>query len=1050
MNIAEFSINKKIITWTLTVLILLMGYFSYKDLPRLEDPEFAIKNAIIITPYFGASAYEVEKEVSEKIEKATQELQQLDLVESYSSRDVSIVKVTIKDKYDKTTLPQVWDELRRKINDYQSQLPPGAGPSKIIDDFGDVYGVYFALTGKDYSYAELKKVAELLKRELLTVKDVKKIVFFGEQREAIYVEISKEKLAALGVSTRNIFNALHAKNMTVDAGKVKLDTEYIPIQPDGLYKSEKDFGELLISSRQGKLIYLKDVATIKRDYMNPPRKILRFNSKPAIGIAISTVMGGNAVKMGQAVEKRLGELKGSIPLGMELQVISMQSTSVTAAVNSFFINLVEAVAIVIIVLLFFMGIRSGFIIGFILILTISGSFIVMNFFQIPLDRVSLGALIIALGMLVDNAIVIVDGMIVKIDQGISHFEAAKKVVGQNAVPLLGATGVAILAFAAIGSMENSTGEYTRSLYYVILISLSISWLTAVTTTPLLGFHFIKVKAKNKDKSKQPYDNLFYRIYRTFLIKTIRHRWITIACVVIFFALSILGFRQIKQMFFPPSTRPQMIVECYFREGMHIKETEKKVAKIEQYLKPIKGITAITASVGAGHPRFLLTYAAPIYVSSNYAILLVSVDHFKTIDAIQNQVQSDLEQMFLDATINVKKFKLGPGLGGRVQLRINGPDPKVLRDMAEKVVKIMTADPKTKSVFSEWGDKVKIIRPELLEDKAIRMGITRPAVAQAIKANFSGAMVGFYREGTEILPIFARAPENERKKIDDIKTLQVTSPMTGQKVPLIHIVKQFTTEMEDARVSRWQRRSMIRIHCDPRKELPTELLKRLKPKIEKALNVDAEKYHNRKFVDKELKEYNAKTIPILFHDSIPIKNKPEYFIAWGGELEDSNQSQAALANYIPIFFGIMVLVVIFLFNSLKQPLIIWLTVPLSIIGVTIGLLTLKQSFGFMSLLGLMSLSGMLIKNAIVLIDQINLDIQLGKDYFNAIIDSGVSRIRPVTMAALTTMLGMLPLFQDDFYISMAVTIFFGLGFATLLTLIVVPVLFATFYRVRAND
>ena len=523
MNIAELSIKKSTITWTLTILLLVVGYFAYQGLPRLEDPEFAIKEALIITPFAGASAKEVEFEVTEKIEKAVQELGQLKRVESYSERGVSKVKVVIKDEYNTARLPQVWDELRRKVNDYQAQLPPGAGPSLVNDDFGDTYGVYVALSGEGFTYAELKKVAELLKRELTTVTDVKKIVFFGEQQEAIYVEISKSKVSALGITLSEIFDALQAKNLPADAGRIKVGSEYMAIFPSGVYKSEKDFGDLLISSQGGRLIYLKDVATITRDYVDPPPNILRINGQPAVGIAISTVLGGNVVNMGQALEKRFNVLLSLIPWGMDVTFVSNQAESVVTAINGFIVNLIEAVVIVIIVLLFFMGLRAGLIIGFILTLTIAGTLVVMGYYSITLERISLGALIIALGMLVDNAIVVVDGMKVRMEQGMDGLEAAKEVVGQNAIPLLGATAVAILAFASIGGMTNNTGEFCRALYYVILISLSLSWLTAVTSTPLIAKTFLKKGSKEQSGGKKtdPYAGKIYRLYRSALTAAIR-------------------------------------------------------------------------------------------------------------------------------------------------------------------------------------------------------------------------------------------------------------------------------------------------------------------------------------------------------------------------------------------------------------------------------------------------------------------------------------------------------------------------------------------------
>ena len=1048
MNIAELAIKKSVITWTLTVVMLVLGYFSYQGLSRLEDPEFAIKEAVILTPYPGASPREVQEEVTEVIEKAAQEMGQLDRVESYSSRGMSLVHVIIKDQYRKEQLPQVWDELRRRMADNARNLPPGAGPIMINDDFGDVYGVYFGLVGDGYSYAELKEVAELLQRELLVAKDVKKIVLFGVLPEAIYVEISRDKTAALGITKQQIFDALKAKNLPVEAGSIKFGTQYLAFKPTGEFKSEKDFGNLFIASRKGKLIYLRDVAKIRRGYVEPPSQILRVNGKPAVGIAISTVMGGNAVTMGNAVLKRLDELQGEIPVGMKLVEISMQSKAVTKAVNGFVVNLLEAVAIVIVVLAIFMGIRPGAIIGFILLLTIAASFVVMKYYGIILQRISLGALIIALGMLVDNAIVVVDGMKVKMKQGIDGLQAAKEVVSQNAIPLLGATAVAIMAFASIGGMTNSTGEYCQSLYYVILISLSLSWLTAVTTTPLMTMKFVLSK-KDRERSGEdegdPYAGKFYQVYRKLLSGAIRARWVTIGVVVVMFLLSLYGFKFVKQLFFPASTRPQFIVECNFREGIHIRETEKEVARIENYLRKKEGVTLIASAVGAGHPRFLLTYSVPVEAANQYSSILVSVKDYKMIDKMLPGIQRDLEMMFPDACINVKKFNLGPALGGKIQLRINGSDPEVLRALAEKAMEILREE-NAKAVRTEWGEKVKVPVPILAEDRAMALGITRPMVARAIEATFSGRITGVYREGVNLIPIIARAPFEERNAIEDLYEIQIYSPMARKYVPIMQVLNGIKTGWETARLSRWHRRLMIKVHADPRgDELPAELMARVKPKIEQALGVDLVAYRGKPLGKDE--KWTAKTIPIKNDDIIPLKGKPGYFIAWGGELEDSAESQMQLAQNIPIYFGMMILIVIFMFNAFRQPLIIWLTVPLAIIGVTVGLLLLKQPFGFMALLGLMSLSGMLIKNAIVLIDQIDTNIRSGMDGFNAVVESGVSRMQPVMMAALTTMMGMIPLFKDAFFVSMAVTIVFGLGFATGLTLIFVPVLYATFFKIK---
>ncbi|MBT8360900.1 MAG: efflux RND transporter permease subunit, partial [Deltaproteobacteria bacterium] len=648
------------------------------------------------------------------------------------------------------------------------------------------------------------------------------------------------------------------------------------------------------------------------------------------------------------------------------------------------------------------------------------------------------------------AIVVVDGMKVRMEQGTDGLQAAKDVVGQNSIPLFGATVVAVLAFASIGGMDNSTGEYTRSLYYVILISLSLSWLTAVTVTPLITSSFVlgkKAKQQAGGERKDPYGGKFYQIYRGFVTMAIKMRFVTIGIVCAMFGIALYGFGFVSNQFFPNSTTPQFIIECQFREGTHIRETEKGVAMMEKHLLKLDGVTQVASAIGAGHPRFLLVYSVPVDASTHYTNLLVSVEDYRLIDQLLPQIQNEFEEMFPDTVVNVKKMILGPGEGGKIQFRINGPDPAELRKMADEVMDIIAADPNSKAIRTEWGEKMKLPQPLLAEDRARTLGIDRPMVATAIRSNFSGTTTGIYREGIDLIPIIARAPAGERGRMEDLEELQIYSPSAQTEVPILQVINGVETTWENARVSRWHRRPFIKLHADARQGLPSELLARLKPQIEQALGVDLETYSGKSL--QAGKAYTASTIPVKYDDIIPLKGKPGYFIAWGGEAEDSSDSTAQLAANIPLYFGMMILVVIFLFNAFRQPLIIWLTVPLSIIGVTAGLLLLNQPFGFMSLLGLMSLSGMLIKNAIVLIDQIDLNIKQGMPGLEAIIESGVSRMQPVMMAALTTMMGMIPLFQDAFFIAMAVTIVFGLGFATVLTLVFVPVLYATLFKIPST-
>jgi len=1046
MNIAEWSIKKDVITWVITFVLVVVGALSFSGLSRLEDPKFTIKQAIVLTPYPGATPAEVEEEVTNVIEMAVQELGEVDWVESQSTRGYSMVKINITTTVPKEAIPQLWDELRRKVNDYQTQLPPGAGPSLVNDDFGDVYGIYLAITGDGYTDMELHEYAKFLQRELLGVQDVKRIILYGAQPEVVYVEMRREKMAELGISQQDIYNALASKNLPSPAGYITLGNEYIPVHPTGEFQSEKEFGDLLISSKgteSQSLVYLKDVADIKRGYQEPAKAMLRYDGKTAIGLAISTVPDGNVVTMGEALAKRFEELKPQMPLGMEMHAIAMQPEAVTLAINSFLVSLGQAVAIVIVVLLIFMGLRSGLIIGFVLFLTIMGTFLFMDMKGLILERISLGALVIALGMLVDNAIVVTDGMRVRMNQGTDALTAAREVVGQTSTPLLGATLIAIAAFAAIGTSPDSTGEYCSSLFWVILMSLSLSWFTAVSSTPMLCKTFLKVGKKTDKGEGDAYSGKFYTLYKNFLTLCIRFRWITTAVVIGLFVTSLFGFGFVKSSFFPDSTRPQFFIDFYFPDGTHVDTTAQQLHKAEEWLLEQEDFTHVATEIGGGQPRFLLTYS-PQTGGSNIARMIVDITDYKRLAEFSLMTQQALEPMFPGAVVNARLFINGPNEGGRIQARIVGPDAEVLRQLGRQVRTIMLDDPYSKGVRNEWGNPVKVVRPQLAEAQSRRAGITRPMLNQAMEAAVEGTTVGVYREKDELLPIIARAPEYERTDMTNLESVQIWSPAAQQMVPVGQVVGSFKTEFEPSQIWRRNRVKMLRVHADPEVGLPSELLARVKPKIEQALGADVEQVLGRSVSPEK---WDVNTLKITYDGLTPLKDMPGYYLGWGGEAEDSARSQGYLIPSVKIFFGIMVLMVIFLFNSIKKTMIIWLTVPLSIIGVTAGLLLLKQPFGFMSLLGLMSLAGMLIKNAIVLIDQIDIELASGKPGFQAIVDSGVSRLIPVSMAALTTVLGLVPLLSDAFFISMAVTIMFGLSFATFLTLLFVPVLYAIFFKIR---
>ncbi len=1011
MSLTDFSLRNKTLIIVLTLVMLFAGIKAFNGLPRLEDPEFTIKDALVVTPYPGASAYEVEQEVSDELELAVQKMGQLKEIETRNTPGLSSMTVTIKPTVAGEQLPQVWDELRRKIGDAQGDLPPGAGPSLVVDDYGDVFGVYFTLYGDEYSYRELYDYAKVLRRELVLVPDVAKVQLSGVQNEVVYVEFDRERVSQLGIAMEAIATQIAAENVVVDAGRVTVGPELLIIRPDSLVKSSQDLGDILITGSDSAQVRLRDIAEIKRGYQDPSKEKLRFDGQRAVGIGISTLSGGNVVTMGQRVKERLAELEEQMPLGMQMGQIYMQSDAVTLAIDGFLISLLEAVLIVVVVLLLFMGMRSGLIIGFVLLVTICGTFIFMGPASVALERISLGALIIALGMLVDNAIVIVDGMLVRINGGEDPEEAARAVAKQTATPLLGATVVAILAFAAIGTSPDSTGEFCSSLFTVIGISLSLSWLTAMTITPLLCIWFIKPAARKAGEAeKDPYDSKFYSAYKGVLALAIKFRWLSVSVVLLLFTASLASFGNVDKTFFPASTTPKFRVDVYWPLGTSIDETERRAAEIEPRLQQLDGVTAVTSAIGKGPLRFVLTFT-PEKEHSGYAQFLVDIEDYNTLSDRIAEAEAIVHELAPETIAFGRTFDLGPSPAGKIEARLVGPDPDVLRELEKEVLAIFKADPDTKGSRGDWYERVKVVRPRLSEEQADAHGITTHQVADAIREGFEGMPVGVYREAEEVMPVIFRAPAAERLDVASLRQVPIWSPAAKRYIPLANVVTQLDTEWEDQIVMRRDRKRTLTVVTDPTNDSALTVLARLRPKVE-ALNF------------------------------------PEgYEVEWGGEYESSQDAQGPLFATIPFFVGLMVLIVIALFNAIRQPLIIWLTVPLALIGVTAGLLLTGQPFGFMALLGFLSLSGMLIKNAIVLLDQMDLDVREGKPVYDAILDSGVSRLRPVAMAAATTILGLIPLFQDAFYISMAVTIVAGLAVATILTMVFVPVLYAIFFKAK---
>ncbi|NCD34189.1 MAG: efflux RND transporter permease subunit [Spartobacteria bacterium] len=1010
MNPADFALRKRTVMVVLTIALIGAGIFCYNHLGRLEDPAFTIKTAVVAVPYPGASPQEVEEEVTDVIEQAVQSMGQVKEVYSTSEEGMSIIYVDVKDEYPKAQLPEIWNELRNKVGDAAIYLPPGAGPVIVNDDFGDVYGVYFAITGPQYSMAELKDYADMLKKELLQCDDVAKIDTWGERREVIYVEFDRVKMASLGLSPIQIYGALQTQNAVAPSGNVTIDDDYVRISPTGDFTDESLIAELLMVGKDGSSVRLGDIARVYRDYKEPAGNMLRFNGMPAVGLGISTVEGGNVVTMGKAIEDKLKELKSKSPAGMELHEINYQSKNVVASVKMFAVNLIEAVLIVVLLLMVFMGWQSGVLIGVILLLTILATFIGMYLLKIDLQMISLGAMIIALGMLVDNAIVVADGILIRVEKGESRTEAAKEIVRDTQWPLLGATFVAILAFAAIGYAPGNVGEYCRSLFQVMALSLAISWVLAVTITPLFCVWFLQIPDVHME---DPYDRPMFRAYRRFLNRCIHHRFITMAILIATLALALFGFRSVDKFFFPDSTRPVFFVNMWFPQGTHIDVTSERIKKLEKYLQEKEEVKNVSSFIGEGSLRFILAYNydSP---NSSYAQLLIEVNDYEMIKTMIPEIETYLHKHFPEAEPYAQKFVFGPPLGFRIEARFSGPETDVLQNLADQAKKIMSETPNTRDIRTDWRQPVRVLRPQYVEERARRIGVSRNDVATSLKWNYDGMTVGLYREQDKLLPIISRPPKAERGSAENMDDILVLSSVTGRFIPLSQIVDAVNVEWEWPLIKRRDRIRTITVQCNPLEGLSDPLFQVLRPKIE------------------------------------AIELPEGYTLEWIGEFDAQKKGTEPLAKSFPVCLLAMFVTVVWLFNSVRRPLIIFMSVPFAIIGVTAGLLLFHLPFGFMAILGFLGLSGMQIKNAIVLIDQIELDLAGGKEPYKAVLDSAVSRMRPVVMASGTTILGMAPLVIDPFYASMAATIMSGLLAATVLTLIVVPVLYVIIYKIKPDS
>ncbi|MEN4977151.1 efflux RND transporter permease subunit [Erwinia billingiae] len=1018
MDLSRQFIDNPIRVWLAILLLGIGGIFALLNIGRLEDPAFTIKTAVVLTQYPGASAQQVEEEVTLPLENALQQLPYLDNVSSISSNGLSQITVNIASRYHSNELPQIWDEMRRRVGDASRFFPSGVAPPFVNDDFGDVFGFFFAISGDSFSNPELVQYAEQLRRELVLVPGVGKVAIGGAIPQQINVDVSLTMMAARGITLTQLSGVLSRLNVVSSAGEITSGTESIRLHPTGEFQNIDELGELLVSPVGAPATTrLRDIATLSRGLSESPSSIYHTNGRQAVTMGVSFIPGVNVIDVGKALEARLQQMSAEKPAGIQLNVFYDQAAEVAHSVNGFITNFLMALAIVVGVLLIFMGVRSGIIIALSLALNVLGTLLIMYLCGIELQRISLGALIIALSMLVDNAIVIVEGVLLARQQNTSLASTLNFVIRRTAFPLLGATIIAILAFAPIGLSQDSTGEYCKSLFQVLLISLLLSWVSALTITPvLIKWWLFSAKATAKPSAEvTPHTGGFYRLYQRALRALLTQKTLTLSLMVVLLAGAVWGFGSVRQNFFPSANTPIFFVDLWMPYGTDINATENITGDIEKSIAGQKGVISTVTTIGQGSMRFILTYNGQRQYS-NYAQIMVRMDDQRSISALSRRIDAYISQQYPQVNASTKRVMFGPSGGSAIEVRIKGTDPDKMRLIASQVSDVLANDPATDSVRNDWQNRSKVIRPQYNPALGRELGVDKQEIDSALQMNFSGSRVGLYREGADLLLVIVRPPTRERQDANHLNNVLVWSQSQQHYIPLSNVVSAFRLEWEDPLILRRDRSRVLTVQTDPNplsQDTSGDILARVKPKIDR------------------------------------IALPQGYQIEWGGDAESSSEAQQGVFTSLPLGYLVMFVITVLMFSSLKNAIAIWLTVPLALIGVTPGFLITGIPFGFMALIGLLSLSGMLIRNGIVLIDEIEQQ-KLVKAQQEAIISAATSRLRPILLTAFTTVLGLAPLLRDVFFQSMAVVIMFGLGFATILTLLVLPVIYACFHRQRAAN
>lgn len=1009
-NLSDWALRHKSFVVYLMLVSGIAGLFAYGKLGREEDPPFTIKTMVVQVMWPGATISETLQQVTDRIEKKLEEIEYLDFVRSYTKPGESTIFVNLKDSTPASKVPDMWYQVRKKVNDIKSSLPSGLVGPFFNDEFGDTYGIVYAFTSDGFTHRELRDQLERVRSQILLVPDVAKVNFIGTQDEKIYLEFSTKQMAAMGIDSSTVIATLQAQNAIVPSGVIEAGKERIAVRVSGSFISEESLSKLNLKANN-RFYRLKDIATVKRGYVDPPQPLFHYKGQPAIGVAISMKSGGDVLALGTAMKKKIVQIINDLPIGIDAHLIANQPHVVEEAVGEFTIRLAEAIGIVLIVSFIALGIRAGVVVAIAIPLVLAITFYAMLFFDISLQRISLGALIISLGLLVDDAMIAVEMMIKKLEEGADKVTAATYTYTSTAFPMLTGTLVTIAGFIPVGFAKSGAGEYTFTLFAVVAVALVTSWFVAVLFTPLTGVYLLPDKMKGGSEHKEP----GYLVYfRQFLEQALRFKYVVLSGTAGLFILSVVGMSYVQQQFFPASDRPELLVDVTLPKSASIAATRATVDRIEKILKTDKDIDYWSFYIGQGAVRFYLPLDQQL-ANDFFAQAVVVTKGFEQRQGVKRRLEKAFATGFEDALVRVSPLELGPPVGWPLKFRVSGPDPDKVRATTFAFTKLIAKNPAVSNVNYNWNEQAKTIAVNVDQERARQLGLSSSQLASAINAVMSGQTITQLKDNIYLVDVVGRANAEERASLQTLRNLTIATP-SGQNVPLAQLAS-LSYRLEPPLIWRRNRLPTITIQAD------------VTGKIQPATVIAQ--------LDKDIKEFQA---------NLPVG----YDLALGGSIEDGAKAQRSIFVVVPMMLFVMMTVLMIQLMSFQRLVMVLITAPLALIGVAAALLLFNKPMGFVTILGILSLAGMVIRNSVILIDKIDTEIADGKPAWEGVVNATVHRLRPILLTAVAAIFAMIPISQSVFWGPMAYAVMGGLAVATLLTLVFLPVLYVTWFRIKPLD